>query len=73
MTDIVDPMFYRESTTDNASEKFHALSVAYSTMYHIILDYCKPSAERTLAIRALQESRMWSNASLVFEGVEYEK
>lgn len=39
--------------------------------YTAILDACPHSAERTLAIRKLQEARMWANAAIVFDGREY--
>lgn len=39
--------------------------------YDVFLDNCPPSAERTLAIRKLQEARMWANAAIVFDGRKY--
>ncbi len=29
-----------------------------------VIDYCPPSAEKTLALRALQQARMWANAAI---------
>lgn len=51
---------------------FDNLSVVFSQCYEWILQNCPPSAERTIAVRKLQESRMWANASLVFINSRYD-
>jgi hypothetical protein len=41
-----------------------SLAENYKTVYAALLAI-EPSAERTLAIRKLQESRMWANVSIL--------
>lgn len=41
------------------------LAEYFSETYEQILHRIDPSAERTLAIRRLQEARMWANASVL--------
>jgi hypothetical protein len=39
--------------------------------YTAILENVPPSAERTLAIRKLEEASMWANKAIVFDGERY--
>jgi len=67
----VSPMQYRETDKHTAAE-FKTLADAFEEIYATLLGMCPKSAERTMAVRKLQESRMWANASLVFDETEYE-
>jgi hypothetical protein len=59
--------------TDNPVTIAHyrAVSQASKVLYDTILGHCPESAERTLAVRKLQEARMWANASIALEGTRY--
>ena len=59
-----DPFQYR-SPTDDQVEVMHAIATKLSDLYAYIQVAVPSSAERTLAIRKLQEARMWLNAGLV--------
>lgn len=68
--DIKNPMEY----IDTPPERVHlhkAIEAGITAAYDAILDNCPPSAERTLAVRKLQEARMWANAAIVFDGRRY--
>jgi hypothetical protein len=67
----VNPFDYIEAPKELAPN-FQNLSVVFTQCYEWILQNCPQSAERTIAIRKLQESRMWANASLVFSRVWYD-
>lgn len=47
------------------TERFPAINDATREAAKVIMQCCPPSPERTLAIRKLQEARMWANASIV--------
>lgn len=68
--ELVDPMRYIDSTPDQVAAH-KVIEEAVSGAYHAFLAACPTSAERTLAIRKLQEARMWANAAIVFEGKRY--
>lgn len=40
---------------------------ACKTAYEVLIANVKPSAERTLAVRRLEEASMWANKSIAFE------
>jgi len=68
---IDDPMAYIDST--GAQVEMHKqVERAISAAYNAILISCPRSAERTLAVRKLQEARMWANAAIVFDGRTYQ-
>lgn len=69
--DIPNPMVYQ--TTDNPVVLAHyrATAQAATVMYDTILGHCPESAERTIAVRKLQEARMWANAAIALEGKRY--
>ncbi len=58
------PFTYRQPTPDQVV-LMAALSEFMSDVYEEILAVIEPSAERTLAIRKLQESRMWANVAIL--------
>ena len=50
---------------------YRAISEAMRIAYDAILGHAPESAERTLAVRKLQEARMWANASIALDGLRY--
>jgi hypothetical protein len=67
---IDNPMQYIDSHGETVVRHKNIESVM-SDAYGVILANCPQSAERTLAIRKLQEVRMWCNAAIVFDGRRY--
>jgi hypothetical protein len=47
---------------------FEAVAETIAAAYAAIQEHVPSSPERTLAIRRLQEARMWANAAISFEG-----
>jgi hypothetical protein len=50
------------------------LQIVRSTMaesYDVLLAHVPACAERTLAIRKLEEASMWANKAIVFDGERY--
>jgi len=68
---IENPMEYIDTDDPQKIEAFRRINDAAYEMYCTILGACPRSAERTLAIRKLQEARMWANAAIVFDGRTY--
>lgn len=67
---ISNPMQYIDSSGVQV-DRHKAVEAGVTAAYDAILDNCPRSAERTLAVRKLQEVRMWANASIVFDGRTY--
>ena len=70
-TDIPHPMDYIGTDNPVTIAHYRATSQAATVMYDTILGHCPESAERTLAIRKLQEARMWANAAIALDGLRY--
>jgi hypothetical protein len=68
---IENPMEYID--TDDPEKIAHFKEINYEAFrfYETILGHCPRSAERTIAVRKLQEARMWANAAVVFDGRTY--
>jgi hypothetical protein len=60
----VHPFEYQKPTDEQASDMAE-ISLIFRQCYDWIEEYVKPSAERTLAIRKLQETRMWTNVAIL--------
>jgi hypothetical protein len=69
--DIDDPMAYIDTDDPAQIARYQAINNTARIMYQRILGDCPRSAERTLAIRKLQEARMWANAAIAFDGRTY--
>ena len=59
-----DPFQYRQPTAEQV-EVMQAIAQQLGALYAFVQVAVPGSAERTLAIRKLQEARMWFNAALV--------
>jgi len=68
---IDNPMRYIDTDDPDTIRRFEVVNDSAYQMYMTILERCPRSAERTLAIRKLQEARMWANAAIVFDGRTY--
>ena len=68
---IDNPMQYIDTPAERVVLHKH-VEESISAAYQAILNACPRSAERTLAIRKLQEARMWANAAIVFDGRTYQ-
>lgn len=67
----LDPMQYISTDNPVTLAHYRATAQAARVMYDTILGHCPESAERTLAVRKLQEARMWANAAIAFGGQRY--
>jgi hypothetical protein len=67
---IENPMDYIDTPVEDVW-KHKQVERAISAAYDTLLEVCPRSAERTLAVRKLQEARMWANAAIVFDGRTY--
>jgi hypothetical protein len=70
-TTISNPMEYIGTDDPEVIGRYRHLSALHYACYEAILNDCPASAERTLAIRKLQEARMWANAAIAFDGRRY--
>lgn len=67
MMEINDPFEYR-APNQRQIVNMQAVAASLATTYWTIMHGCPDSAEKTLAIRSLQEARMWANAAISFAG-----
>jgi len=65
-TDI-DNMFTYHAPTDEQKVKYEFINEAFKSAAKVVLANCPSSAERTIAIRKLQEGRMMANAAIALE------
>jgi len=68
---IENPMRYIDTDDPVKVAGFQRVNEASYQAYLSFLEACPRCAERTLAIRKLQEARMWANAAIVFDGRTY--
>lgn len=68
---IENPMDYIGTDDPEVIARYRHLSALCYAVYSAMLNDCPRSAERTLAIRKLQEARMWANAAIAFDGRTY--
>jgi hypothetical protein len=68
---IPNPMEYRGTDNPVTLAHYRAISQASTVLYDTILGHAPQSAERTIAVRKLQEARMWANAAIALEGKRY--
>lgn len=68
---IDNPMAYIDTQDPEQISHYQEINQAAYNMYQAILEDCPRSAERTLAVRKLQEARMWANAAIAFDGRQY--
>lgn len=60
----VDNIFTYHPPKPGQQEKYGAIRNTAKSLAHLILAEAPPSAERTLALRKVEESVMWANASI---------
>ncbi len=58
------PFEYHKPTDDEIT-RMALINESMRNVYDLILDLVPGNAERTLAIRKLQEARMWVNAAIL--------
>lgn len=63
--------FEYQRPTDEHIEKIKAVREACSDAYNALICHVPQCAERTLAIRHLEEVSMWANKAIVFDGQRY--
>jgi hypothetical protein len=64
---MIDPFKYKKPT-EEMLPYFEAVADAISKAFYVIAESVPACADRTLALRRLQEARMWANAAISFEG-----
>jgi hypothetical protein len=67
MTETRDPFKYVEPTAE-MQPAFKAVADGSMFLYAAILAHVPDGPDRTLAIRKLQECRMWANCAISFGG-----
>lgn len=74
-TTTVDPIgidaFEYQAPTPEHVEKITALRESCKALYISLMANVPECAERTLAIRSLEEVSMWGNKAIVFDGRPY--
>ena len=60
--------FVYQKPTDKQAETMAEFNGLARSAYEFLAAVVEPSAERTLAIRKLQEARMWANVAIL--GIE---
>ena len=63
--------FDYQPPTEAMIEQITELREACKVVYRTLMERVPPSAERTLAIRRLEEVSMWGNKAIVYEGRPY--
>jgi hypothetical protein len=58
---------YWQAPTAEKSTKYQAIAQASEVLMSTILDLAPDCADRTTALRAVREARMWANASIALE------
>jgi hypothetical protein len=62
-----DPFAYRPPA-EAKKPAFDAVASSIALTYDTILTHVPDGPDRTIAIRKLQEARMWANAAISFDG-----
>lgn len=70
-TDGVRNPFVYQAPDNETLDKLIEIREACGLAYTAILEFVPACAERTLAIRRLEEANMWANKALVFKGERY--
>lgn len=60
---MTDPFRYRPPKEEDVP-RFNAIAQACAQAYAALMEHVPESPERTLAIRSLQQTRMWANAAI---------
>lgn len=66
----VNPFEYRAPEPGQV-EAIQKVREALKAAYDVVQSQVPQSAERTLAIRKLEEASMWANKAIVFDGERY--
>lgn len=64
------PFEYQQPTPVHV-EHLQTVRQQFKDTYELLLVTVPPCAERTLAIRKLEEASMWANKAIVFDGERY--
>ena len=62
--DLIERSFRYHPPTPEQVDRYNAIRSQARELAHILATLCPASAERTLAVRHLQEAVMWANASI---------
>lgn len=60
---LIKTWFYHPPKGDQ-SQRYSIINAVTREAAEEVIRYCPPSAEKTLALRALQQARMWANAAI---------
>jgi len=67
LPDERDPFTYVVPTPETLPH-FKAVAEALADAYRVLTNHVPEGPDRTLAIRKLQEARMWANCAIAFGG-----
>ena len=68
---MIDDLFTYHAPTDDQIPRYEAINAAARAFAHAIDEHCPPSADRTHAVRLVQQARMTANASIALDGRAY--
>ncbi len=71
--DIENPAVVKDMTTYHPPQgdqpaKYARINEAAEKLISVIAEACPPSADRSAAVRAVREARMWANSSIANNG-----
>lgn len=69
--DQIDDLFSYHPPTDDQIPKYEAINKAAKEFARVIDANCPASADRTAAVRLVQQARMTANASVALDGRSY--
>lgn len=61
--DLLKNWYYHPPIGDQP-RRYKGINNITKQAVEMIMQYCPPSAERTLAVRSLQQARMWANCAI---------
>lgn len=63
--------FEQQTPTPSMLNRLDQMRLSFAATYDAIVAHVPASAERTIAIRSLEEASMWANKAIAFEGERY--
>lgn len=69
--EVLDHLFTYHAPTHDDVEHYEAIRTAARVLAYVIEEHCPASADRTAAMRQLQDCVMTANRSIALRGVSY--
>jgi hypothetical protein len=68
---LLDDLFTYHAPSDDQIPRYIAITEAAKAFAEVIDDNCPASADRTAAVRLVQQARMTANAAIALNGKSY--